>query len=182
MIKQVFNDSAKNIYDDFIKKMSNYFSLKNHNHKLVNLTDVNLTGATQGDYISYDNGIWVPTSGSSSDLSNYYTKQQSNENFLSGNTTISDLDGYTKTEVYNTGQTYTKTEIEQIIISSGSTSYDKKYDYVSPYSYCGVGPKNSLETDSVWKITRIEILQDGTNIVIVKENVKWSERYILIYN
>ncbi|MCK9446553.1 hypothetical protein M0Q50_06780 [bacterium] len=101
MINKVFTENVKNVYDVLIKKMSNYFSLKNHNHKLVNLSDVNLTGATQGNYISYDNGIWVPTSGSSSDLSIFYTKQQTDNNFLSGNTTIGELNGYTKNEVDN---------------------------------------------------------------------------------
>jgi hypothetical protein len=36
------------------------------------------------------------------DLSDYYTKSESNNNFLSGNTTITDLSGYTQTYIDDT--------------------------------------------------------------------------------
>ena len=54
---------------------------------LGDLNNVNTGGTQQGYYLSYSSGTWVGIQ-DSTDLSNYYNKQQ----------------------VYNTGQTYTKTE------------------------------------------------------------------------
>ncbi len=58
--------------------------------------------------------------------------------------------------------------------------FDYLYDWASPYAYCGNALAGSLQTDSVWIITRIEI--NGSGQVIGTDtliNVKWTERTIL---
>ena len=64
---------------------------------LGELNNVNTGGTLQGYYLSYSSGTWIGIA-DSTDLSNYYTKQQ----------------------VYNTGETYTKTEVNTFI--SGLTN------------------------------------------------------------
>jgi len=64
---------------------------------LDNLGDVNTGGTIQGYYLSYSAGTWVGIE-DSTDLSNYYNKQQ----------------------VYNTGETYTQTEVDYKIIEAAT--------------------------------------------------------------
>jgi hypothetical protein len=59
--------------------------------------------------------------------------------------------------------------------------YVKKQDFQTPYSYCGIAAPGSVETDSVWKITRIEILNNGTITTTVATAVKWTDRYTATY-
>jgi hypothetical protein len=56
------------------------------------LSDVNTSGVTQGQYLSYSAGTWVPVD-DSTDLSNYYNKQESNAKFVfvTGDTMTGDL-------------------------------------------------------------------------------------------
>jgi hypothetical protein len=68
------------------------------------------------------------------------------------------------------------------LIQSIDTSIENRHDWQSPYSYCGVAPNGSLETDSVWTINRIEVLVDGSTDVKTATNVAWSDRYTVIYN
>ena len=66
------------------------------NTALNDLSDVTTTGVVSGMVLKYSGNTWVAgfdLSGSTVDLSNYYTKQ----------------------EVYNTGETYTITEVDNII-------------------------------------------------------------------
>lgn len=59
--------------------------------------------------------------------------------------------------------------------------YILHHDFVSPYSYCGRAVVGSLDDQSVWTITRIEIFDDGSTDVKSATNVKWIDRYIIIY-
>jgi hypothetical protein len=59
--------------------------------------------------------------------------------------------------------------------------YVKKQDFQTPYSYCGVAAPGSAETDSVWKITRIQVEANGTVTTAVATNVKWTDRYTATY-
>ena len=63
---------------------------------LSDLTDVDLSGVTTGQTLIYDGSNWV-NSGLSIDLSNYYTKGETNANFLSANTSLTGLSDVTLT-------------------------------------------------------------------------------------
>ena len=59
--------------------------------------------------------------------------------------------------------------------------YTLRHDFVSPYSYCGKALVGSLETQSVWTVTRIEVLNDGSVSVSIANNVNWIDRYTHTY-
>jgi hypothetical protein len=67
---------------------------------LDDLTDVTITTPLSGETLVYDSGIWLNSS-TTTDLSIYYTKNETDNNFLSGDTSVSDIGGYTTTEVDN---------------------------------------------------------------------------------
>lgn len=74
--------------------------------------------------------------------------------------------------------------IVEINVSEGKDGKDAlnnivKHDYQGSYSFIGIAPEGSGETDNVWTITRIEILSDGTTDKIIFKNVKWSDILIL---
>ena len=57
-----------------------------------------------------------------------------------------------------------------------------RHELVIPYDYNGRAPYGSLETESVWTITRLTI--NGAGVVTANDvltNVKWSNRAILIF-
>jgi hypothetical protein len=56
-----------------------------------------------------------------------------------------------------------------------------RYDFVDPYSYCGDAPSGSLESAAVWNISRIEVLLNGTTIILSAANVAWDDRLTVIY-
>lgn len=60
--------------------------------------------------------------------------------------------------------------------------YFKLHDFVSPYSYCGIARLGSLESDSVWRIYRIQVSLNGTVEQKVAYNVKWANRLTINYN
>jgi hypothetical protein len=68
------------------------------------------------------------------------------------------------------------------LIQSIDTSIENRHEWISPYSYCGVAPNGSLETDEIWTINRIEVLLDGSTDVKVATNVAWTDRFIVIYS
>jgi hypothetical protein len=77
---------------------------------------------------------------------------------------------------------------EIIIISYYSTTlaslpkeYINRHDFVSPYSYCGKAIVGSLESQSVWTITRIQVLSDGSTTVTSATNVDWTNRLTHTY-
>lgn len=59
--------------------------------------------------------------------------------------------------------------------------YVKKQDFQTPYSYCGIANPGSAETDSVWKITRIQVAANGTTTTKRATAVKWTDRYTATY-
>ena len=65
-----------------------------------------------------------------------------------------------------------------IVTQSKTTS---RSDWVSPYSYIGVAPYGSSETDYVWTITRITINNDGTVTTSILHNRRWSDHLTLTY-
>lgn len=58
---------------------------------------------------------------------------------------------------------------------------EKRSDYSGSFSYCAFADLGSLETQNVWTITRITILQNGTVIIANAEDVNWTDRYTHIY-
>ena len=56
---------------------------------LDGLTDVTLTSETNGESLVYNGSVWV-NSAITADLSNYYTRTETDNNFLSANTTLVD--------------------------------------------------------------------------------------------
>jgi hypothetical protein len=77
---------------------------------------------------------------------------------------------------------------EIIILSYYSASlaslpkeYILRHDFVSPYSYCGKAVVGSLETQSVWDITRIEILDDGSTVLTNATDVDWTNHLTHTY-
>jgi hypothetical protein len=68
------------------------YSLINHTHTLSGLTDIQLSSLSNNDYLVYNGSKWI-NSAVTINLNNYYTKLQ----------------------VYNTSETYNKTEIDNLI-------------------------------------------------------------------
>ena len=60
--------------------------------------------------------------------------------------------------------------------------YTLRHDFVSPYSYCGKALVGSLETQSVWTITRIQVLEDGLTTTTTATNVNWTDRLTHTYS
>ena len=110
---------------------------------LSGLTDVNINNPSSGQVLTYNGSVWVNSGISSTDLSNYYTKTQSNANFLSANTSY-----YTQVQANsNFLSATTVITLPTVIqnISSGTTTFNSetktidttnisyklvKYDYV----------------------------------------------------
>jgi len=56
-----------------------------------------------------------------------------------------------------------------------------RQDFQAPYSYCGRADEGSSEAANVWFISRIEVLGNGSTIVLTANNVNWTGRYTHIY-
>ena len=80
------------------------------------------------------------------------------------------------------------THLVGVSVTTGKTlKYDvggffiqRKHDF-NTYSYCGKASSSASESDPVWSIDRIEILEDGTVIVTKAINVNWTNRYTHTY-
>lgn len=60
-------------------------------------------------------------------------------------------------------------------------TYIRKHDF-NVYDYLGYALTGSLESDSVWHITRLTISSAGSVTAFgVATNVKWTDRYTVIY-
>jgi hypothetical protein len=58
-------------------------------------------------------------------------------------------------------------------------SREARSDFVDPYSYIGIAPNGSLESDPVWLITRIDV---GPPVVVATAtNVAWDDRLTETY-
>jgi hypothetical protein len=68
---------------------------------------------------------------------------------------------------------------------SAATVYIKKYDYVADgvdYSYSGLASEGTLDSDSLWKITRLVFSDVGAlSTSGVAQNVTWNERLTATY-
>ena len=65
--------------------------------------------------------------------------------------------------------------------SVGSFFIQRKHDF-NVYSYCGKASSEALDSDKVWTIYRIEILEDGTTVKTSATGVDWTNRYIHTYS
>jgi hypothetical protein len=61
-------------------------------------------------------------------------------------------------------------------------TFIRRHDFVANASYCGYAETESLETASVWNITKILIAVDGSTTKTTATNVKWSDRLTLTYS
>ena len=71
---------------------------------------------------------------------------------------------------------------EEWLDSLKAKTYIRRHDFVSDVSYCGYAEIGSLETDSVWNISKIVVAIEGTTTTTHAQNVKWSERLTINYN
>jgi hypothetical protein len=58
---------------------------------------------------------------------------------------------------------------------------ERRHDYLAPYSYCGKAVIDSLESEFVWTITRIELATDGTTTITHAVDVAWDDRLTATY-
>lgn len=54
-------------------------------------------------------------------------------------------------------------------------------DWAAPYSYCGLAPIGSIESNPVWTIYRITVANDGSTITQLATSVTWTGRYSHTY-
>lgn len=68
---------------------------------------------------------------------------------------------------------------------SAAIAYVQRFDYVSngiDYSYSGVALDGTLESDPLWKITRLVFSDAGAlSSIGVAQNVTWNERLTATY-
>ena len=68
-----------------------------------------------------------------------------------------------------------------LVITGGGGSNEKRHDWVSPYSYCGIAPNGTLDSASTWEIKRVEVLLDGTTNIMSATSVSWNDRLTVTY-
>ena len=66
-------------------------------------------------------------------------------------------------------------------VTGGAGAVEKRHEWVSPYSYCGVAPDGTLDSASTWEIKRIEVLLDGTTNIMSASLVSWNDRLTVTY-
>lgn len=64
----------------------------------------------------------------------------------------------------------------------GAGAVEKRHEWVSPYSYCGVAPNGTLDSASTWEIKRVEVLSNGTTNIMSATSVAWDNRLTVIYS
>jgi hypothetical protein len=57
-----------------------------------------------------------------------------------------------------------------------------RHDWEAPYSYCGIAPNGSLETEENWIIKRIQVSLAGTTTILTATDVAWTDRTTVIYS
>jgi hypothetical protein len=72
--------------------------------------------------------------------------------------------------------------VEEWLESLKAKTYIRRHDFVTDVSYCGYAEIGSLETDSVWNISKIVVAIEGTTTTTHAQNVKWSDRLTVIYS
>ena len=68
-----------------------------------------------------------------------------------------------------------------LVITGGAGAVEKRHEWGSPYSYCGVAPDGTLDSASTWEIKRVEVLLDGTTNIMSASLVSWNDRLTVIY-
>ena len=68
-----------------------------------------------------------------------------------------------------------------LTVTGGAGAVEKRHEWGSPYSYCGVAPDGTLDSASTWEIKRIEVLLDGTTNIMSASLVSWNDRLTVIY-
>jgi len=68
-----------------------------------------------------------------------------------------------------------------LTVTGGAGAVEKRHEWVSPYSYCGVAPDGTLDSASTWEIKRVEVLLDGTTNIMSASLVSWNDRLTVIY-
>lgn len=68
-----------------------------------------------------------------------------------------------------------------LTVTGGAGAVEKRHEWVSPYSYCGVAPNGTLDSASTWEIKRVEVLLDGTTNIMSASLVSWNDRLTVTY-
>ena len=68
-----------------------------------------------------------------------------------------------------------------LVVIGGAGAIEKRHEWVSPYSYCGVAPDGTLDSASTWEIKRVEVLSDGTTNIMSASLVSWNDRLTVTY-
>ena len=76
----------------------------------------------------------------------------------------------------------TQADAAQVALLANQAIQEKRADFVSPFSYIGTAERDSLESDPVWTINRIEVFEDGTTDKKTATNVAWTDRLTVNYN
>jgi hypothetical protein len=63
-----------------------------------------------------------------------------------------------------------------------TNTYTRKFDYVEPYSYCGITTSGNTESAETWTIYRIETALNGTVTTTTATSVAWIDRLTAIYS
>ena len=114
----------------------------NKTYSINDLTDLNISAATNGQTLVYDNGFWINSASTQIDLSNYYTKS----------------------EVYNTGETYTNSQVDSLLLGYSLTSHTHDFS-----SLTGINLTNPLINEF--------LIYDGSNWVNSAFTVDLSNYY-----
>ena len=70
---------------------------------------------------------------------------------------------------------------EEWLDSLKAKNYIRRHDFVSNISYCGFAELGSLESDSVWNISKIVVSVFGTTTTTHATNVDWIGHLTHIY-
>ena len=68
-----------------------------------------------------------------------------------------------------------------LVVTGGAGAIEKRHEWVSPYSYCGVAPDGTLDSASTWEIKRVEVFSDGTTNIKSATSVAWNDRLTVTY-
>ena len=68
-----------------------------------------------------------------------------------------------------------------LTVTGGAGAVEKRHEWVSPYSYCGVAPNGTLDSASTWEIKRVEVFLDGTTNIMSASLVSWNDRLTVTY-
>jgi hypothetical protein len=163
-------------------------------HKLQDIQDVLISGATNGDFLRYDNGVWknqefilpaldyLPLSGGTVTGDTIFT-QGLKETTISATTYQNlQLDFYLTVGTYDfTGDTLTLTRNDGNNIPITGFTYERQSDYVYPYHYSGTAPLGTLTSSNNWIIKRVDYTTPGSPVTLSAIG-SWDNRTSLIYS